>query len=362
MQPSARSFFELSRHFKTTILVSVDFVLLNTAFLAGVLLRYNTLPDTLLAHPWLPPVAALIGVVSCALFGVYRSVIRHIATRALFNLLIALSIASLFIVVVVYMTRTTELARSVPILWLLTGFIFTAGFRYAIRSIFLRWGIESREKNEIIIYGAGSTGVSMASALIQAGHYAIKAFIDADPNLQGRMIQGIRVFSPEKLPQLLKKRPDYTLLLALPSLDKAARKQLLDELSQYPLRIKNLPPMQRLVSGLSIRDLPNVDIESLLERPTVTPDPALMRQAIADKVVLVTGAGGSIGSEIVNQVLNHQPKKLIVLDHSEFAIYQLLKAHPNANITPIIGSVMNTQLLDKVFKQQAIQTVYHAAA
>lgn len=356
-----KALFNLSRRYKTAILMLADFGILCSVFFISILLRYNEIPDTLINNLWLIPVSGLIGIICFHIFRTYQSIVRHIAPSSLLNLLFACITASLLLVAIVYMTRTTELARTVPILFFLLGFLTTAGFRYLIRSVFLSF--DNIDKDEVFIYGAGSTGVAMATALINSGQYKIRAFIDQDSSLKGKVIRGIKVYAPETFQSLLSQNKNQYVLLTIPSLEEQERKFLLEELSQYPIRIKNIPTVNRIVSGLSLADLPDVNIESLLERPPVTPNQELLTQNIFQKTIFISGAGGSIGSELVRQVLAQKPKQLIALDHSELAIYRLNQEHHNQPLLKtVLGSVTNSKLINQLFSDYQIDTVYHAAA
>lgn len=358
-------FFELPRLKKNIILACVDGILFALALLVAFWLRYNTIPEVALFNIWIFAFASVCGVIGFILLSIYQTVIRYSSMPLLVRLFFACGLAAVLLASLIFMTRTTSIARSLPIIWALVSFLFCGGFRYAIRGLFSQLMMPNDAAN-VIIYGAGNTGFSLAKAIANTSEYKPIAFIDHNASLEGKIIQGVRVHHPKKLSKLIEKTGCEHILLAIPSLSKSERKLILDSLKQHPVRIKTIPALSKIVSGLTLADLPDVEIEDLLGRAPVEPLNDLLSKNVTDKVVLVTGAGGSIGSEICRQVYQLAPKALILLDHSEYALYtihhELGLLALDVELIPVIGDVKNRYLLEDVFETNSIDTVYHAAA
>ena len=228
----------------------------------------------------------------------------------------------------------------------------------------------TKEKQEnVAIYGAGAAGIQLMEALRKNPNYRVRLFIDDNRELSGKNLGGVPISNLDHAKKKFKKLDIETLLLAIPSDIDATRRRVFDMLSDHPLKVKTIPSISSLISGeFEIAELKDIKIEDLLGREPVQHNPDLMAKTIAEKTVLVTGAGGSIGSELCRQIIQWKPRKLILLDVSEFAIYTLLeelKQHPSSHaidLIPLIGSVQDSHLLKKIFDRFAVDTTYHAAA
>jgi FlaA1/EpsC-like NDP-sugar epimerase len=220
----------------------------------------------------------------------------------------------------------------------------------------------------VIIYGAGSAGRQLLTALQQSSEYQPVAFIDDSNELQKQSIGGVEVFTPNDLKGLISKSEASEILLAIPSASRTRRNEIIDFLESYPVMVRSLPGVSELAQGkVNVADLKEVSIRDLLGRDMVEPNKDLLSQNIADKVVLVTGAGGSIGSELCRQIIFLKPKTLILYEMSELALYTIEKELSNIgvhsmDIYPILGSVNNKSRLTNVFERFSVDTIYHAAA
>jgi len=227
-------------------------------------------------------------------------------------------------------------------------------------------------QGRLLIYGAGSAGVQTAAALRSGSHpYALAGFIDDDPQKVGRSINDLRVFSPAQLPALLARERVTDILLALPSTSRQRRNQIIASLQPLPVHIRTLPGLADLASGrVTVADFHELDIEDLLGREPVAPLPAALHRALAGKSILVTGAGGSIGSELCRQILREGPAQLVLVDHNEFGLYTIhreldeLRAQhtPSTQLVPLLGNVRDATHMAAVLATHQPDTVYHAAA
>jgi len=277
------------------------------------------------------------------------------------------SISSLLLVSTAFLFEVF-LPRSTAILYFLTTFLLVGGIRVFFRMVVYKLDKKSKA---VLIYGAGSSGRQLHLALNQSSEYSPLVFIDDDVTLLNTSIQGLRVFSPSDVVSLVERYRIKKILLALPSISRIRRKEVLDLLETLPCEVLSVPSMVDLVSGNALIDqLKEISIEDLLGRAAVSPDTGLMKRNINGKNVLVTGAGGSIGSELCRQIMKSHPRCLILLDNSEFSLYQIdkeiseivTKSGVTIPIIPILGSVQNKSRLDLVFKKFKINTIFHAAA
>ena len=246
--------------------------------------------------------------------------------------------------------------------WLLTGLLIV-GSRMVANVFF----IEDRAESRAIIYGAGSAGIQLAVALNHSPEMKPICFIDEDLSLQNTFVGGLKVLSPDKLEKMISKNKVDEVLIAMPSVSRASLQSLLKEIEQYAIKVRILPGVAELAQGkVSVTELKEVDISDLLGRVEVSPDLNLIEKNIKGKVVMVTGAGGSIGGEISRQVILNEPIKLIILDVNEFSLYtikqELLDKNPRVEIISILGDVRDQTRLSQVCDSFKIQTIYHSAA
>ena len=299
-------------------------------------------------------------------FKLYHQVVRYLSFKALWFILQAVSLYAILWGLIIFMTAQEVVPRSVILInWLLV-IISIGGSR-----LFARWLLEinnSSYKTNVLIYGAGSAGRQLSTALKESKEYKPVAFIDDARELNHHSIQGLDVFSQNDLSDLIKRRNIKEVLLAIPSLSRSRRREIVNSLEPYPVIVRSLPGVVELAQGkVKVNDLLEIDIRDLLGRESVPSNIDLLKTNIAKKIVLVTGAGGSIGSELCRQILFLKPKKLILYDISESSLYQIeqeLKniSPTNIEVIPIIGSVADLLRMKLIFKDYGIQTIYHAAA
>jgi FlaA1/EpsC-like NDP-sugar epimerase len=245
------------------------------------------------------------------------------------------------------------------------------GSRFAARNLFLRSGTNGRPVARLAIYGAGDAGVRVCSALLGGPDFDTVAFVDDKKSLQGNSINGIHVYAPEVLPQMVRQRRIDRILLAMPATSRRRRREILTALEPLGVHVQSLPNLSDLISGKAqINELRDVDVSDLLGRDPVPPRPKLSGSCIRGKCVLVTGAGGSIGSELCRQIIRLDPTRLVLFEMSELALYNIQREleevaaqeRLKAEIVPLLGNAHHRHRVREVLATFGVQTIYHAAA
>ena len=363
----------------------VDSMLLVSILLASFSIRlgywYFPQDDLIWVVLGAPVVASIIFV----RFGLYRAVIRYIGFKALWTVVQAVSLYALVWGVIGFMVAVDGIPRSVILINWMLSLLAIGGVRIAARFLLsnnVKFSIFNFEFNgngngngngnsnerRVLVYGAGDAGVQLIGALAHSDEYHPVGLIDDSKELQGRYISGLSVYSVDAIEKLIIKLKVDEILIAMPSASRAKRLAIISTLEPYPVHVRMLPGVAELAQGkVSVGDLREVSIKDLLGRDLVEANKDLLGKNITDKVVVVTGAGGSIGSELCRQIVFLEPKALILFEMSELALYTIEKELSNIgiyslDIYPILGSVNNKARLDNVFKQFDVDTIYHAAA
>ena len=303
-------------------------------------------------------------------FSLYRAVIRYINFKALWAVVQAVSLYALVWGVVGFMVAVDGIPRSVILINWVLSLLIIGGLRIAARWILNneQFLVDNSLSRRVLIYGAGNAGIQLVSALEHSSEYNLIGFIDDSQELQGNQIRGLSIYSADDSASVISKFKVDEVLIAMPSTSRAKRRDIIDKLEPYPVVVRILPGVAELAEGkVSIGDLREVSIKDLLGRDTVMANKELLSKNIADQVVLVTGAGGSIGSELCRQIVFLKPKALILYEISELALYNIEKELSDIgsyaiDIYPILGSVTNKNRLSNVFKRFSVDTIYHAAA
>ncbi|MDC3262049.1 polysaccharide biosynthesis protein [Candidatus Pseudothioglobus singularis] len=345
----------------------VDSVLLVSVILLSFSIRlgYFYLPEGVLVY-WVVYGAPIVAAPIFVRFGLYRVVIRYISFNELWSIVQAVTLYALLWSMISFMVSVDGIPRSVILINWLLGIATIGGSR-----LVMRWLLsedQSKKTIRVIIYGAGSAGRQLSIALTQSADYKTVAFIDNNPALLGQSIHGIKVVPRDDLGFLIKTKNVTEVLLAIPSLSRVQRNQIIHFLEPYALLVRSLPSVSELAQGkLRVADLREVSIKDLLGRDPVAANSELLDLNIVNKVVMVTGAGGSIGAELCRQILALKPQVLVLFDQSEFALYQIHQeledvGMPNAEILPLLGSVTNLKRLSHILQRFDVNTIYHAAA
>ena len=308
-------------------------------------------------------------------YNVYKTVLRFTGAHTLALMSKAVGIygilyfAGIFMLASPYIYRSIGLVQPIILFILMALARMTASFAFGFRA----YGKNGRPVlGTLLIYGAGHSGMQIASALRQSGQYFLAGYIDDSPQYQGSIINGLMVYSPTEISRLIDTHGVTDILLAMPSIDRKRRNAILSDLRELQVHVRSLPDLVDLAQGnITVLDIKELDPDDLLGRETVAPNRQLIEKNILGKTVLVSGAGGSIGSELCRQILQVGPKQLLLLDHSEFSLYAIeseLRAQLNSNpqfkteLIPLLGNVRDAERLESIFTKWNIDTVYHAAA
>jgi len=377
---------ELNRVQKRIIVLAYDIVALNVALVAAFSTRLGVLYVP--ANPLVFLAAAascVVGVLTLHQLQVYRILLRFFDLRIVTRILLASVAAAGAWVVLIYLTNAQIIFSSIrfnvprSVAFIYCGFAFLLLFmgRYAMASILTGPQREGRtfkgKRRNVAIYGANSAGITLADTMRDSRDYSLRAFIDDDPALRGQVIGGVPIYAPSALERLAKALPIDEVLLALPKATRSQRLSAISMVSSLNLPVMTVPAPEEIVSGrFSVSDVRPIEVNDLLRRDPVEPLTELIGDAVTGRSLLVTGAGGSIGSEICRQVVHAAPRKLVLFDHSEFSLYtteqqidealQQLPAGERPDIVPIVGSVLNDALVRKTIADHEIDSIYHAAA
>ena len=375
----------LPRRHKRAIQVTTDVILVWIALWLAFVVRLGieVLATPIETHLWLFTAAPLIAIPIFIRFGMYRAVMRYFGNDALITIGKAVSLSALLLALVVYWYSNHEavVPRSIIFNYWWLSLIMIGGLRLMMRQYFLGdWFAASQHVPftnrddglpKVAIYGAGVAGNQLVAALRMGRVMRPVAFIDDDSSLADRMIAGLQVYEPRRIQKMIDVTGAEEILLAVPSSSRARRREILTLLEGFPLHVRSVPGFMDLASGrVKVDDIQEVDIADLLGRDPVPAQADLLEHCITGKSVLVTGAGGSIGSELCRQILALKPTMLLLFEHSEFNLYSILsELEPriagvslSVRLLPILGSVRNQDKLLDVMKTWNVDTVYHAAA
>lgn len=360
---------QLPRSIKRIVSVAIDVSVLLFALMMAYGLEFG---------PRIPPAWGLwlllylvIALTSTLVFiklGLYRAVVRYVSTRALLQVLVGVLFSTLILVLGLFVLNLRLPANAI-INFSLISLLLIGGARVAMRELYQR--LVTRRKEAVLIYGAGSAGRQLAQALFNGEQFHPIAFIDDDATLQRSTLLGLAVIDPSQVEAVISKSQISRILLALPSSSRNVRRQILESLQGFNVKIQTIPGMADMVNGeMGIDELRDVNIEDLLGRDPVEPDPVLMQKHIRGKVVLITGAGGSIGSELCRQIVYLKPTKLVLYDISEYNLYAIdaelrelcVRFGQKVEIFPIIGTVQRRNRIERVMRSFQVNTVFHAAA
>ena len=375
----------LGRGKKRTILVIYDVAAMIVALWAAF--------STRLGFIYLPTSKSVMGSAAIAFFAglvalyqlrIYHIVLRYFDLRTVTRILTASGISALAWVTVAYalhphitVDRITFLVpRSVAFIY--WGFLFVLLFmgRYVMALLLAgtsREATDDREGHNIVIYGANIAGISLADSVRLSRKYRLVGFIDSDPALKGQIVAGVPIYPPERLSELASSAELNEVFLAMPKASRSERLAAISRVQELGLQVKTVPAPEEIVSGrFTVSDIRPIDVGDLLRRDPVEPLNELIRDAVEGHCTLVTGAGGSIGSEICRQIVHAGPAKLVLLDHSEFALYSIheqlleivsrLPERERPLLVPVVGSMLDERLVRALISEHSVDTLYHAAA
>ncbi|NCJ07064.1 polysaccharide biosynthesis protein [Synechococcales cyanobacterium C] len=349
---------------------ALDCISLGVAFWLALALRLQNLwPRVLIESASLLPWMLLAVICLFPSLGLYRSLTRCSGSYTYYRLVASQTLLTGLMYLVWELKGESGFPRTSWLIFWNLSLMLLVGWRVLLRDGLLFWNQRSHptRRQPVLIYGAGAAGQELLRALRQSPEFKIVGMIDDDPKLLHQELNGMRIYSPYQLPQLRHRFGCETVLLAIPSLSPMRRRRLIQNLEQDRFKVLTIPAMTDLLSGKAqVDQLRPIQIEDLLGRHPVQPLEKLLRACVYQKSVMVTGAGGSIGSELARQILALHPQRLVLFEMSEFGLYQihqeLTQRFPQAELVPILGTVCDRTLLERVMRRFQIQTVYHAAA
>lgn len=370
----------LSRQRKRALQVFADVVLLWVALWLAFVIRLGDLHviNPLGDYLWLFIAAPATAIPLFIRYGLYRAVLRYLGSSALVTIFNAVSLSALLLAVVIYLMQPDALMpRSVVFIYWGLSLLLVGGLRLLMRQYFigellpLRIRADEQGLQRVTIYGAGAAGNQLLAALRLGKQMLPVAFIDDDDSIAGRVIDGLKVYKSDDIQRMIDDTGSQEVLLAIPSASRSRRREILTSLEAFPVHVRTIPGFMDLASGrVSVTDLQEVDIADLLGRDAVPPQKALFERCIRGQVVMVTGAGGSIGSELCRQIVATGPTTLLLFEHSEYNLYSIhteleqrvRRDSLPVRLVPILGSIRNPERLFDVMRTWSVNTVYHAAA
>ena len=369
----------LSRQRKRALQVITDVFLLWGALWLAFLIRLGGSHQVNLSeYLWLFMAAPATAIPLFIRFGLYRAVLRYFGSSALVTIFNAVSLSALLLALVIYLVRPDALMpRSVVFIYWGLSLLLVGGLRLLMRQYFigellpLRNIANEQGLQRVAIYGAGAAGNQLLAALRMGRRMLPVAFVDDDESIAGRVIGGLKVYKSKHIQQMIDDTDSHEVLLAIPSASRSRRREILASLEAFSVHVRTIPGFMDLASGrVSVSDLQEVDIADLLGRDAVPPQKVLFDRCIRGQVVMVTGAGGSIGSELCRQIVATGPTTLLLFEHSEFNLYSIhteleqrvRRDSLSVRLMPILGSIRNSARLLDVMRTWGVNTVYHAAA
>ena len=366
---------ELPRNIKQVLLLLLDIGFVATALWSARALRYwqsDVVPLPIGATEL--TIAGITIVLSAMIFlrlGLYRAVIRFMGQQAVWAIIRGVSYSTMVLGACIFFLQPAPLSvpRSLPFIYWGMALVLVGGTRLLVRGYYQDKLYSTCEK--VIIYGAGESGRQLLTALNQGDEFRAVYFVDDDTRTHRSVINGVQVESPQRLPELIEEHDISQLLLALPSIDQDRRRHIINDLVNLPVYVRTVPRFAELLRGeASVAEIQDIELEDLLGRDPVPPHPELLDRSITNKVVLVTGAGGSIGSELCRQIVLCKPRELLLLDSSEYALYMIERelrdilkaAGAECELIPLLGTVQDRKRLLRIYQTFGVETVYHAAA
>lgn len=374
------------RRYKRLVQIGVDILLVWLAlwFAFFVRLGFTELINPLAEHRWLFIAAPLIAIPIFIRSGMYRAVLRYAGLEALITIAKAVTISTLLVALLIYWYADAPgtIPRSLVLNYWWISLLLVGGLRVFLRHYFvgdllsvssflIPAFIKDDSRERVAVYGAGAAGHQLVSSLRMGKTMRPVAFMDDDSGIANRIIAGLPVYKPKHIEQMLRETKATQVLLAMPSSSRSRRREILSRLEPYPVHVRTIPGLMDIASGkVKVQDLQEVDIADLLGRDSVAPNMALFKRCIENKVVMVTGAGGSIGSELCRQILTSGVTTLILFEHAEYNLYSIHTELTHAikqqaltvNLVPILGSIRESEQMLDVLRTWQVNTLYHAAA
>ncbi len=363
----------LSRATKRAIMVSADLVMIPAALYSAITLKLGSFDHDIAGGAWLYGAALLATIPVFVRLGLYRAVIRYIGTKAVFAVVAGTTLSVLLLLLLNMALLQKELPSSAFVIYWALALIYVAGSRYLVR---VALQSSSGTEQRVVIYGAGEAGARVSMAFQGGKEFRPVAFVDDNPSLWDSVINGLEVFRPDQLPDIISEYDATGVLLAMPGATRKRRREVLRHLESLGIHVQTVPNLGDLMTGQArLDEIREVEVGDLLGRDPVPPNHELLDACIRSKSVLVTGAGGSIGSELCRQIIKLAPKRLVLLELSELALYNIERelrnaiAHPDfqaegqrIEIVALLGNAHHKYRMREIMQTYSVQTVYHAAA
>lgn len=362
----------LGRNTKKAIMVLADLMMLPLALWSAFALRLSEWwPEKYLVESM--PLMAIVPVFGVLIFmrlGLYRAIVRFMGAQAILSVVKGVVLLAVSVWAVASILQIAPFPRSVPVIFALAALVYVGGSRLLVRNYY-HWLLKNyNEREAVLIYGAGGAGAQLASSLISGVEYIPVGFVDDNKAVVGSTLNGLPVYSPDDMSLFIEDKSVSIVLLAMPSIDQKRRREILEQLADYKVHVMTVPSMPEIISGTSVDALRDVEPEDLLVREPVPSNKDLMSRCVEGKSVLVSGAGGSIGSEICRQLVKNRPSLIVLYEMSEFALYTIEKElnhlleelGASISIYPVLGSILDEKRIHRVIKHFSVDTIYHAAA
>jgi len=365
-----------NRRIKKFVIAILDWVVVSFACYLSFALRYingliESMSDVLVSSFIIAPSIMLI---SLWIVGVYSFVLRSIGLREIWKIVVGVGFA-VFAWGTAVLILQLSVPRSVILIYGFTATTVILGVRFLISSMLAKYDpvvgslAKSLKASNVLIYGAGTAGRQLLNSLSRGNEYQVKGFIDDNKSLQSSVISGVKVYSFSRINTLIDFSDIRYILMAMPSISNIDRKRIVKQLEKFPILVKTLPSTADIISGkATVSQIREVDVIDLLGRDEISPKKNLMEKNIKNCSVMITGAGGSIGSEICKSISKYKPKKIVIFELNEYALYNIentlkkIIGNKKIELVSILGNVLNEKLLEKTMRLHSVDTLYHAAA
>jgi FlaA1/EpsC-like NDP-sugar epimerase len=359
---------KLKRSSKQLLMVLADSIALPFALWSALVLRLGTLDPAIESANWLYLASVVSTVPVFIRIGLYRSVVRFMGVNAALIIAAGVTVSTLAVALVDHFVFSGSLPYTSLVIYFALALLYVGTSRFAARELLrLRGGSVER----VVVYGAGSVGTQLCASLLTSSEFRPVALIDDNPNMQGVRVGGLRVYAPDALMELRRRRGVRFVLLALPATSRRRRSEIIETLSAQGFKVQTVPDLSEILSGKSrIEEVRDIDVHDLLGRDPVPPNSALLSACVRGKSILVTGAGGSIGSELCRQIMDLAPRRLVLLEVSELALYEIerelrpknFRLGSHIELVALLGNAHHKHRVREIMTTFGIQTVYHAAA
>jgi len=363
------NFLNLDRFFKKLLMILSDQIVLLFSLLLAFFLRFGDLNQSLYyinLNWWLFLIIPLITTVFFIRFGLYRAILKYIGTRLVFTSFKATTFSYLIIILILFFYDPSQFPRSILLtFWFISNVLLIIS-RFIFKGVLYSWDSFQINRKNILVYGAGKAGVQISESLKKTNDYKVVGFIDDDTEKVSTLVNSIEVYDFKSLNSIIQDQNVKSLILAIPSAKQNERQAILKKLSSFPLEVKSLPNLDDIENDLiTLEQIKFVEVDDILGREIVLPKEELLKKNIEGRNILITGAGGSIGSELSRQIKTFNPSLIILLDNSEFNLYNIhheLTISNGVDVIPILSTVTNYHQVYNLIKKYKIHTIYHAAA